>query len=138
MYRFYGRPSLTEIDEYEQELIELMQYNAIDEITYGFKKDSEWITAVKYKSVNGSLISDDVPGAIRAGFDVERASLYSYLIYGAGWWALSQSERDRIESRLPIKRSGADEPSVKDGYWSQDRSYSAGGRALQRSSIRRY
>ena len=115
-----------------------MQYDAIDEVTYGFKKDGKWITAVRYKAINGTLITDDTPGGLRAGFSVAGASFGSFLSYGSGWNALSQAERDRIRSRLPFQRSDGDEPTVRDGYWSQDRGYAAGGYGLQRSSIRRY
>ncbi|WP_369157534.1 hypothetical protein [Candidatus Thiodiazotropha sp. LNASS1] len=47
----------------------------------------------------------------------------------------TQKEKVEFKEKLPIKRSGADEPSV-DGYFSNDKVYSAGGRALNRSSVR--
>lgn len=128
----------SQIDLYEEELTELMRYDAVGEVTYGFRKDGEWITAAKYRAVDGSLVADDLPGALRAGFDVTGASFCSFLSYSDAWFNLSAAEREQIESRLPFSRGTGNEPTVKYGYWSQDLSYSAGGRALQRSSIRRY
>ena len=80
-HRFYGRPNRTWIDDYEEELKVLMQYDAIDEITYGFRKDDQWITAVKYKAVNGYLIGDDNPGCLRAVDDLSGATFGSFLSY---------------------------------------------------------
>jgi hypothetical protein len=137
-HRFYGRPPIEWINNYEQEVVELMQHDAIDEVTYGFKKNGQWVTAVKYKAVNGTLITDDSPGGLRAGFDVEDAGFGSYLVYSSAWDALNQTERERIRLRLPFRRTDGDEPAVLNGYWSQNRGYAAGGYGLQRSSIRRY
>ena len=138
-HRYYGKPSAALIAEFEDELIELMKVDVVDEVTYGLQEDGKWITAVKYKSVNGTLISDSMPGRLRAGFNVNGASFFSYLVYNSKWSGLSQAERDRIEARLPFQREGAAEPSVKSGYcWSRDLDYSAGGRALLRSSIQSY
>lgn len=136
--RFYGRPSVSRIEQFEAELVGLVQVDAIDEITYGFKKDGEWITAVKYKSVDGALISDGMPGQLRAGFDVANAAFSSFLSYSDTWFALSEAEREEIEAGLPIQRTNASEPGVKNGYWTRDLDYSAGGRALLRSRIQSY
>ena len=136
--RYYGRLTKQRIDQFEEELIELMQYNAIDEVSYGFRKNNQWITAVKYKAIDGELVSDDVPGSLRAVEDLDGATFGSFLSYSSAWYLLPFDERQRIERRLPFERGTADEPTVKDGYWAEDLSYSAGGRALRRSSIRHY
>lgn len=136
--RFYGRPGLVEIGEYEEELIELLKYDAINEVTYGFKEDGEWITAVKYKSVDGALVEDGTPGQLRAGFDVSNAYFTSFLSYSDSWFELSQDERDTIKEGLAIQRSTGTEPGIKNGYWTRDLDYSAGGRALERSRIQSY
>ena len=135
---FYGRPSVLEIDDYEAELVELLKHDMINHITYGFKKDGEWITAVKYHAVDGALIADDVPGRLRAGANVSGASFTSFLSYSNSWWNRSDTERNCIRKLLPFPRSTGEEPGVKDGYWSQDLNYVAGNRGLSRSSIRQW
>jgi len=135
---FYGRPSLVNIDEYEEELVELLKHDAIDHVTYGFKKNGEWVTAVKYHAVSGALISDDLPGRLRAGASVDGAHFTSFLSYSSSWWNRSESDKERIRGLLPFRRSTGEEPGVKDGYWAQDLNYAAGGRGLSRSSIRQW
>lgn len=136
--RFYGTPNLETISEYEEELIELLKYDAINEVTYGYKKDGEWVTAVKYKSVDGELVDDGVPGQLRAGFDVSGAYFTSFLSYSWKWFDLSQTDRDTIKEGLAIQRSTGTEPGVKNGYWTRDIGYSAGGRGLERSRVQSY
>ena len=136
--RYYGRPSICRIDEYEAELIELLKFDCINHVTYGFKKSGEWITAVKYHAVSGSLFSDDLPGRLRAGADIKGAVFTSFLSYSANWRRLSASEKNDIRARLPFRRSSGEEPGVKHGYWVSDLHYSAGGRALSRSHIRQW
>lgn len=136
--RFYGTPSLETISEYEEELVELLKYDAIDEVTYGYKEDGEWVTAVKYKSVDGTLVEDSTPGQLRAGFDVSGAYFTSFLSYSWKWFDLSQSDRDTIKEGLAIQRSTGTEPGIKNGYWTRDIDYSAGGRGLERSRIQSY
>lgn len=135
---FYGRPSVVEIDEYEAELVELLKHDAINHITYGFKKNGEWVVAVKYHAVDGALISDDVPGRLRAGANVSGASFTSFLSYSNSWCNRPDADKDRIRKLLPFRRSTGEEPGVKDGYWSQDLNYVAGSRGLSRSSIRQW
>jgi len=137
-HRYYGSPTKRRIDQFEEELVVLMQYNAIDAVTYGFRKNGQWITAVMYKAVDGELVSDDVPGSLRAIDSLDGATFGSFLSYRTAWYFLPTNERERIEGRLPFERGTGNEPTVKDGYWAEDLSYSAGGRALRRSSIRQY
>jgi len=137
-HRYYGSPSTSRIDQFDRELVELLQHNAVDEVTYGFRKNNQWITAVKYKAVDGELVADDVPGSLRAVDDLNGATFGSFLAYSTAWFALSATERERIEARLPFERGVGDEPTVQGGYWADDLSYSAGGRGLRRASIRRY
>ena len=119
-HRFYGSPSQSRIDQFEEELVELLRYNAIDEVTYGFRKGNQWITAVKYKAVDGELLADDVPGALRV-VDLEGASFGSFLSYSMAWYLMSAENQKKIKAALPFERS-----------------YSAGGRGLRRSKIQRY
>ena len=136
--RFYGSPSDDWIDRYEGELAGLLKHDLVDNVIYGFQRNSLWTPAsVRYRSLpGGSLMADDDPGKIRPGIDIAGARFTSFLSYSAAWSGLSQAERDNIEQSLPIQRSTSSPPALETGAWSDDLNYSAGGRGLGRSSVR--
>ena len=136
--RFYGEPSHRWIDDYEAELVALLKHDYLKRVTYGFKGDGKWVEALRYRALPGGvLVSDDDPGKIRPVAEVS-ASFSSYLIYNDNWYQLSQEERQAFKASLPFQRSCYDEPGVENGYWVDDRNYTAGGRGLGRSTIRRW
>ncbi|MEK7828048.1 MAG: hypothetical protein AAB299_10045 [Thermodesulfobacteriota bacterium] len=140
LQRFYGYPGDTMISSYEAEITELLRGGYLKEVTYGFRRDEKWIEpTLRYKArdLAGTSANDDDPGRIRPGVDIRGTSFYSYLIHNAAWDSLPAVDRAAIEERLPIKRNGAPEPAIN-GYLSDDRTYSAGGRALNRASVRSY
>lgn len=140
LQRLYGKPSDTSIAEYEAEVIELLKAGYLGTVTYGFRRNGRWIEpALRYtaRDLAGMSVNDDDPGRIRPGANVSGASFYSYLTYSAAWEELSQTEQDRFKKSLPFYRGGAPEPAI-DGYLSNDRTYSSGGRALDRASVRSY
>jgi len=138
--RLYGRPSDGEIAEYEEEAVAMMKAGYLGTVTYGFKRNGAWIEpALKYsaRDLAGGSANDDDPGRIRPGKDVSGASFTSFMTYSDAFFALSQAERDAFKGGLSICRTSGTEPPV-DGYLDADRTYSAGGRALDRSSVRSY
>lgn len=140
MQRYYGSPSDSRIADFEKELIELLKKGYIDRISYGFKKDGKWVVPMlQYtaKQLADFYISGDDPGNIEAGADVKGASFYSMLVPNSKWENLSAQEQADFEKDLPIKRGYAEAPGMN-GYMSNDKSYSAGGVALDRSSLKSY
>ncbi len=79
--------------------------------------------------------NDDDPGRVYPNADTSGASFYSYLTYSAAWDALASDEREAFKRTLPLQRNGAPEPGI-DGYLVSDKTYSAGGRALDRATVR--
>ena len=73
------------------------------------------------------------------GFDlaptISGASFYSYLTYNSAWNQLTWMQQVEFAKRLPFQRTAGLEPGIG-GYWSGDLTYSAGGRALDRASLR--
>lgn len=139
MQRLYGYPSDTDIAEYEQEVIALLKAGFLGTVTYGFQRNGNWIEPT-LRYTDSDLYgggTDDDPGRIRAGKDISGASFYSYLTYSAKWQNATAAEREAVKKELPFSRTGASEPGV-DGYLENDRTYSAGGRALNRSAVRSY
>ena len=138
LQRFYGKPRTGAIADYETEVIELLRGGYLGTVTYGFRRNGNWIEpALRYTArdlANGD-VNDDDPGRIRPGADINGASFYSYLTHSATWNNLTEAEKEAFEKKLPLKRNGADEPGVS-GYLHEDRTYSSGGRALYRSTVR--
>ncbi len=140
MQRFYVQPTDTRIADYETELIELLKCGYLDTVTIGFKRDGNWIEpTLRYKARDlGSMQSvDEDPGKVRPGADVSGASFYSFATYTNKWDELTSVERDAFKKRMPFYRGSADEPGVS-GYLESDRTYSSGGKALNRSTVRSY
>jgi hypothetical protein len=137
MQRYYGRPGDAAISDYETELTELLKGGFVEVVTYGFQRAGHWIEpTVRYTARELlSWASDDDPGKVPARADVSGAHFGSYLVYSAAWQRLGAQEREQVERRLPFRRSIASEPGI-DGYLCQDRTYSAGGRALDRYIVR--
>ena len=140
MQRFYGHPSDADIDAYEAEVIALLKAGYLGRVWYGFKRDGSWVEpTIQYtaRDLQEDAGTDDDPGRIRPGADISGASFHSFLTYSAAWDDLASCEKDAFKKNLPHYRSSGTEPSVN-GYLSQDRIYSSGGRALDRATVRSF
>jgi hypothetical protein len=140
LQRLYGVPNDISIAKFELEIIDLLKAGYLGTVTYGFKRDGKWIEpTLRYTAHDLTNVSanDDDPGRVPPNANISRASFYSYLTYSPAWNKLSSSEQDAFEKQLPFQRGGANEPVVN-GYFSDDRTYSSGGRALNRASVRSF
>ena len=140
MQRLYGKPSDSRIADYETEIVEFLRAGYLSTVDYGFCRNDRWIEpTLTYTARNlaGGSADDDDPGRVRPGADIENASFYSYLTYSPAWYRLGDTEKESFESHLPFQHGSAPEPAI-DGYLSNDRTYSSGGRALNRASVRSY
>ena len=138
--RFYGEPSNYEISQFETEIIEVLKDGLLGTITYGYRRNSVWIEpTLRYtaRDLAGDSANDDDPGRIRPGADTSGATFCSCLSYGPAWCLLTNAQQQEFEKRLPFRRVLATEPGVN-GYWIVDRTYSSGGRAVDRASVRGY
>lgn len=140
LQRLYGELSDARIEQFEGEATELLRQGYLQSVTYGFQRNGNWIEpTLRYTArelADGGI--DDDPGRVRPGANVEGASFYSYLIYTPAWHELPAYQREAIKQQLPVQRTGADEPQVEGGYFAEDRTYSSGGRALGRASVRSF
>ena len=81
-------------------------------------------------------LKDEQPGFRFKSFMIEM--ILSHLCdQGLDFSDLTREQREDFARRLPFQRTVGAEPSVS-GYWSRDLTYSAGGRALDRASLRSY
>lgn len=140
LQRLYNLPSDDSIAKYETEVTELLKAGYLGTLTLGFKRDDQWIEpTLRYtaRDLAGMSANDDDPGRIRPGANITGASFYSYLTYSAAWNNLTQAQQEAFKKRMPFYRNGAPEPGIN-GYLASDRTYSSGGRALDRSTVRSY
>lgn len=138
MQRLYGSPSDLNIANYETEIVALLKAGYLNTVCYGYRRDEQWVEpTLRYtaKDLAGAAANDDDPGRVRPGADITGASFYSFLTYTSAWFQLPADLREIFENNLPFQRHNAAEPSVN-GYFSSDRTYSAGGQALNRDSVR--
>ena len=140
MQRFYGAPTDADIEAYQIEAILLIKEGYLGTVTYGFRKDGKWIEpTLRYtaRDLAGGTADDDDPGRVRPVADTTGASFFSYLTYSRAWDELSAAEKESFKTRLPFQRTGSPEPAIS-GYLRSDRTYSSGGRALERASVRAF
>ena len=138
LQRLYGEPPDSDIEDYEAEMVALLKAGYLDTVSYGFKRDSEWIEpTLRYtaQDLAGDRASDDDPGRIRPGADTSGSSFCSFLTYSPAWRALTDQQKAAFKKSLPFQRTGGFAPGVS-GYLEDDRIYSAGGRAVSRASVR--
>lgn len=138
--RFYSEPNDKWISLYEVEITEFLKAGYLGTVTYGFQRNGDWVQpTLRYtaKELAGSSANDDDPGRIRPGANVEGASFWSYLTYSRAWDLLTGQQKTQFEERLPFRRTPRPEFGIK-GAWKADRTYSAGGRAVDRFSLGSY
>lgn len=138
--RLYNTPTDIEIADYEAEITELLKEGYLGSVIYGFKRGNTWIEpTLRYtaKDLADMTANDDDPGRIRPGANIISAFFCSYLSYSSAWHNLPAAEKETFKKRLPFDRSSGDESGIS-GYFSDDKVYSTGGRALNRSTLRSY
>ncbi len=135
---FYRDPSNKTIDAYEAELVALIKEDYLAHVTYGFQRHEQWVIAVRYVSAGGVLVPDQDPGSIKPGVDVTGADFTSFLVHNGRWHSLTATQQQAFKAGLPFTRGYGAEPGIENGYWAEDRSYSAGGRGISRSQVKRY
>ena len=136
--QLHGRPTDSEINDYGTELALLLRDGYAKTYEFGFETDDKRVLSFYYEVAGSDLVSsDDRPGKIYAA-SISNASWFNFLTYSDAWRRLSQEERDRYRSSLPIRRKSGSPPSDGRGYWEHDRGYSRDGVALRRKTCRPY
>jgi Bacterial HORMA domain family 1 len=140
MQRFYGLPSDSDIVNYESEAIELLKAGYFGTLTIGFLRGGQWIEpTLRYtaRDLAGMAANDDDPGRVLPGRNISGATFQNYMTYSAAWDLLTESQKDAFKRRMPFYRTGMAQPTVN-GYLVEDKTYSAGGLALNRASVKAY
>lgn len=133
----YDAPSDADIAAYGEEAALLLRSGLLGDVTFGFRRDGNWILALRYGArTDGTLEADDRAGRVPRGVDVNRASFYSYLTYSAAWDRLDWQHQQEIKRSLPVNRTAAPAPGTARGHWTSDKVYSSNGSGLGRRSFR--
>lgn len=136
MQRLYGRPTDSEIENTIPEVLELLYLGYLHDVHIGFKRNSDWVIAIRYQAHSGALLADDNAGGVPAGIDIAGATHYNYLRYSNTFLSLGPAEQERIRASLPWRRTAGDLPGDGAGYWTADRTYSRNGGGTARSTFR--
>ncbi len=142
LQRLYGgqEPSDSRIADYEAEITAFLKAGYLDSVSYGYRRNGDWIEpSLHYtaRDLANAAANDDDPGGIRPGANIAEAVFGSYLLCNDAWKNLTETEREAFRRTLPFRRSGAPKPGLN-GYLTNDRIYSSGGRALDRCSVKSF
>lgn len=143
MQLYYDKPTNEEIGNYIEELVILLLGDNVrgylSSVVYGFKKNNEWVVALRYTAdYDGNVTRDDRSGGVPPNVDVGDAKWGSFLTTNAHFSNLPLSEKKRIEASIPIKRTTGDEPGTVEGAWESDKVYSSGSVALDQQVFKPY
>lgn len=137
MQVFYGDPSDQLIQNYCNELVELLVNDYLESVDYGYRKNGDWVIALSY-SVKGGLLmsSDDRSGRVHAHANVTDCKWGSFLRKSSKFCKLSPEQRTQVEKSLPIDRTPGSEPGTSNGYWHIDKTYSTNGVSFERKTFK--
>ena len=137
MNHHYGQPSLTSIDDYLEEVIELLTAGYLRSFEDGFEtSDGRRVVSLRYEVRNDGTISDGRAGGVYPYADISNATHFNYVSYTQKFLYLGPDERRRFKETLPVQRVPGSERSDGSGYWTTDNGYASGGVGAERKTFR--
>lgn len=133
MHRYYGYPRLDFIDDLLEEVARYLAVGYLESFEIGYERgDRERVFTLRYEVLADGTLSDNRSGDVPPYEDVSGATPFNYLTRNSRFFDLSLAERETFKAKLPVTRVNA--PPLQDGrgYWSEDRSYGAGGVSVRR------
>ena len=130
----YGRPALTDIDDYTEEVALLLRDGYLGTVDYGFKDTitNAWKLRLRYTATTGGQLLDSRPGNLPATASVAGYGLSSYLTYSLKFLLLTSAQQATVKERLPITRVGAAEPTTGAGSTQSGHGYGRNGVGVNR------
>jgi hypothetical protein len=134
LHNLYGRPTLSDIDDYAEEVALLLKDSYLGTVDYGFLRPdaTAWALRLRYRATAGGQLIDSRPGSLPPSADLAGLSFHSYLTYSAKFNDLASTERDRIKGTLPVKRVGAEAPTANIGATTGGHGYARNGAGVAR------
>lgn len=134
--RYYGKPSDQQISDFEKEITILLKGGFLSTVTFGFKKNGLFIKpTLHYTASDLSALGDDDPGRVPINEDVTGAVFSSFLVKNEKFALVSDTEKEKIENEIPVKRVTAANPSFS-GVLTSDKNYLSNGVSLNRSTLK--
>jgi hypothetical protein len=134
--QIYGSPLDAWINDYGTELALLLNDGFVENYEFGFLRYGARILSWSYTvGSSGQIASNDRPGRMIAGVDISGAEWFNRMNRTPKWWSQPKDQRDKIEARMPFRRSISDSPPDGAGRWVYDLNYTAGGVTLGRKTF---
>ena len=126
------------LEKYRTELEELLTGGYVDRYEFGFKRDGKAVWSLRYVvGPDGSLTGTGTGGGVPAGVEHRwRDVLQLPHPFGQLVPSRARARGIAVERQLPFIRADGTLPGEAGGYWTIDRTYAAGGVALERSVFR--
>ncbi|GLZ29371.1 hypothetical protein Lesp02_15610 [Lentzea sp. NBRC 105346] len=130
----YGRPALTDIDDYTEEVALLLRDGYLGTVDYGFKDTTAnaWKLRLRYTATTGGQLLDSRPGNLPATQSVASYGWSSYLTYSLKFLLLTSAQQATVKERLPIARVGMAEPTIGAGSTQSGHGYGRNGVGVNR------
>lgn len=134
LHNLYGKPTLTRIDDYTEEVALLLRDGYLNTVDYGFREPSgtAWRVRLRYTATTGGQLIDNRPGRMPAAADVTGLDFYSYLTYSTKYLQLAEATQASVKATLPITRTGAPEPTASAGSHTSGHGYGRNGAGVTR------
>lgn len=130
---YYDRPTLSEIEDYLEEIAQLLNAGYLGTFEVGYRRDGGRVFTLLYEVRADGTLSDSRAGGVPPYANTAGASFFSYVTYSYALFTLGNAAQEEFLAGLPVRRTGGPEPLDGDGYWVyDDRSYAAGGMGLRR------
>jgi Bacterial HORMA domain family 1 len=130
---YYDYPALADIDDYLEELAQLLNARYLESLEIGFKREGRRVFSLFYEVLEDGTLSDNRAGGVPTGYDVEGAEKFNFVTYSAARERLSSADWEAFKKTLPVQRTSGSAPVDGEGHWvSDDRSYASGNRGVRR------
>jgi hypothetical protein len=131
--QIYGRPAQNSISNFHRELIALLHQRYLATYEFGFAVGETRIISWKYWAEFGDIKGgNENPGSLYRRADISGASWFNFVTYSAEWCKLTSGERDAFKQEQPFYRGSGSEKKDGNGYWRENKSYSATGAVITR------
>lgn len=136
--RLHGRPAVSSVEAYSEELVELLRYGYLSRYEFGFKRNDERVLSWSYEvSPSGSIETDDRAGKMSAYVDLSDTSFFNYVWHTSKYNNMTTEDQAAFDGTHPINRTSGEPPRDGAGYWTTtEKNYSAGGTGVSRRSFR--
>lgn len=129
----YGCPVQTKIDDYVEEVAQLLKAGYLDTVDYGFMDSNDvWKLRLRYRATVGGHLIDVSPGGIRSVINTTGLSFHSFLRFSNSWLTLPRPQQETFEKTLPFVRTFGNEPKVGNGTTTTGTGYGRNGTGVSR------